>query len=85
MKEDFLDSMCNSSVTTEIQNFTEEKCLNELEGHNESFIAPAHSIGAALGALFSGLVLTLGPLNIILPLFSELSSTESLTLSSHES
>ena len=67
MEEHSLESDGNISGTSGTQNFTEG---NKVEGHNESLIASAHSIGAALGAILSGFVLTLGPMHVVIPLLS---------------
>eukprot|EP00090_Calanus_glacialis_P008071 TRINITY_DN16416_c0_g1_i1.p1 TRINITY_DN16416_c0_g1~~TRINITY_DN16416_c0_g1_i1.p1 ORF type:complete len:486 (+),score=63.16 TRINITY_DN16416_c0_g1_i1:32-1489(+) len=69
-KEALMDNNCNISDSNITMHITEEACVGDLSEHHLSFIASAHSIGAALGALFSGSVLSLGPLNMILPILS---------------
>jgi len=60
-------NLSQDNLTVEISEDSQELVISE---HNLSLIASAHSIGAAIGALGSGFVLSLGPLNIVLPLLS---------------
>ena len=68
--EGFMEKDCNMSDNNLSLNITEDACAEDISEHHVSLIASAHSIGAAVGALFSGTILSLGPLNIILPILS---------------
>ena len=60
------ESLMNNNSEMSSDNLT-VRTTEETSEHHVSLIASAHSIGAAIGALFSGSVLSLGPLNILLP------------------
>ena len=70
-KEPFIvendNNMREGNLTMDI---SEDNHTVNISEHHSGLIASAHSIGAAIGAICCGSVLSIGPLNIVLPLLS---------------